>query len=86
MREHVGDEALALAVLVKGDVSDALTRSDILAVLRCGLSTSLETELLCDHLQEMWETIDLLTERFGRDLAHKMVLAPSLTLLEFLPS
>ena len=81
LQDLVGDEAIALVVETLTDLPDAPTRSDVLTVLRHELGNSEETEHLCDHLQEMWETIDMLRDRFGVEQAQKIMLAPSSSLV-----
>lgn len=52
------------------------TRSALQDVLRHELGKTEEVEILIDHLQEAWETLDLLVERFGRTNALKILTAP----------
>ena len=85
LQELVGEEAMPLVTQTLADVPNAPTRSDILTVLVHELGRSEETEILCDYLQEMWEIIDMLFERFGGDQAQKIILAPSTALRELSP-
>jgi hypothetical protein len=57
-------------------------RSAILRVLRHFLGNAEATEHLIDYVQEMWETIDLLIQRFGSEDAQKMIHAPGITFLD----
>jgi hypothetical protein len=54
-------------------------RSSLQDVLRHELGKTEEVEILIDHLQEAWETLDLLIERFGRPNALKILTAPLAT-------
>ena len=73
----VGDEAIALVAETLIGLPDAITRLDVLAVLRHELGNSEETAILCDYLQDMWQTIDILRDRFGVEQAQKIIFAPS---------
>jgi hypothetical protein len=44
--------------------------------LRHELGDSQETEILIDWLLDMWETMDLLVQRFG-ERAHKIIHVPA---------
>ncbi len=56
-------------------------RSAILNVLRHFLGNAEETEQLIDYTQKMWETIDLLVQRFGNEDARKIIHAPGVRFL-----
>ncbi len=51
-------------------------RSAVLHVLRHFLGNAEATEHIIDYIQEMWETIDLLIQRFGNEDARKIIHAP----------
>lgn len=51
-------------------------RPEVMRVLRQVLGNAETTEQVIDYIQEMWETIDLLIQRFGLADAHKIILAP----------
>lgn len=85
LQDLVGDEAIALVAETLTDLPDTATRTDVLTVLRYELGNSEETEHLCDLLQEMWETIDMLRDRFGVEQAQKIMLAPSCSLVQETP-
>jgi hypothetical protein len=52
------------------------TRSTLVDVLRRTLDHTEETTMLIERIQEMWQTMSLLGERFGMDAARKMIDAP----------
>jgi hypothetical protein len=85
LQDLVGDEAIALVAETFDGLPDAATRSDVLTVFRYELGNSEETEHLCDHLQEMWKTIDMLRDRFGVEQAQKIMLAPFSSLVRETP-
>jgi hypothetical protein len=53
------------------------TRVEIIAALSRELGNSEETEHLIDWLLDVWETVDILVERFGAECARSMLLAES---------
>ncbi|WP_376797423.1 hypothetical protein [Thermogemmatispora sp.] len=55
----------------------ATSREDHIAALRAELGPSERTEHLIDWLLDMWETIDLLTARFGVARAWRIIAAPT---------
>src|SRR6267154_1676883 len=58
------------------------TRFHLFTILRHELGTTEETEMLLEHIQETWETIDLLRARFGSERAQKILDTPSSLLSE----
>lgn len=52
-------------------------RHAVATVLREELGKSEETEFLVDWVEDMWATIDTLTQRFGEEDARKIMLARS---------
>jgi hypothetical protein len=60
------------------DLPETPTRGTLLDFLRCVLDHTEETVLLIERIQEMWQTMSLLGERFGLDTARKMIDAPEM--------
>ena len=58
-----------------------LTRTTIIDRLKDELGHSVETDILIEHLWELWETRDMLVKAFGPKRAHALINAPS-----FIPS
>jgi hypothetical protein len=89
--ENMGRSQIELAFLVGEQqagafVADTLAnlpdkpeRSAILDLLPHLRGKTEETTHLRDHIQEMWETIDLLKREFGEEGAHKIIHAPGIT-------
>ncbi len=71
------EQATQIMADVLEQLPEQATRSHLLEVLRHELGHSEATEILLDHIQELWETMDLLCERFGREQAEKIVLTLS---------
>jgi short-subunit dehydrogenase involved in D-alanine esterification of teichoic acids len=83
----VGDEAIVIVAETLNTLPETVTQYDVLNVLRHELGQSEETEHLLDWIQEMWETTNMLIDRFGVELARKIILAPlSTSVRETLPS
>ncbi len=73
----VGDEQTQLLFTeTLASLPEEPERSAVLHVLRHFLGNAEETEHLIASIQGMWETIDLLVQRFGNDDAWKMLHAP----------
>lgn len=53
------------------------TRLTLVGVLRHELEQIEETTILIKHIQEMWETMDGLSMRFGAERAQKIIETPS---------
>ena len=62
---------------VKLTLPEQATRSHMLAVLQDELGNSEKTAYLIDYIQDVWETFDLLLERFGRENTLKIITTPS---------
>jgi hypothetical protein len=60
------------------DLPDTPTRCMLVGFLRRALDNSEEAAILIEHIQEMWKTMSLLAERFGLDVARKMIDAPEM--------
>ncbi len=58
------------------EVPEQATRQDILQVLLHELGESKATQHLLDYVQDMWATIDLLTQRVGPEAARTIIEAP----------
>jgi len=78
LSELVGSKDQAIQVLADTlqEVPEQATRQDILRVVLHELGDSEETQHLLDALQELWETKDLLSRRFGPEAARKLIEAP----------
>src|SRR6266568_842499 len=57
---------------------DTPTRSILIDFLRRALDHTEETTILIERIQEMWQTMSLLGERFGLDVARKMIDTPEM--------
>jgi hypothetical protein len=75
----VGSPATAMAMLNETlqSVAETPTRLDLLTLLRRSLGKTEESTRLIDHIEEMWNTIDRLKERFGLEQARKIIEIPS---------
>jgi hypothetical protein len=71
------EQAAQIMAEVLEQLPEQATRSDLLAVLRYESGHSEATEILLDHIRELWETIDLLRERFGVELSQKIIQTPA---------
>lgn len=71
------EQATQIMADVLEQVPEQATRLHLLEVLRYELGHSEATEILLDHIQELWETMDLLCERFGLELSQKIINTPS---------
>ncbi len=72
----VGDHAIALVAETMEAVPENATRQDILQVLLYELGDSEATQHLLDYVQDMWATIDLLTQRVGPEATRRIIDAP----------
>ena len=76
LEAYVGKEqAISLVAETLVTLPEKPERSAILAVIEHLLGHTEETEYLLDHIREMWETIDMLTKRFGQEDAYKIIKA-----------
>jgi len=71
------DEAMQIIAETLQEVPEKATRHEIVSVLQHELGESEATQHLLDYIKEMWETIDLLRERFGPEATHKIIEAPT---------
>ena len=90
LQNLVGDDAIALVAATINAVPDIPTRADVLSVLRSVFQRELpnpeEVEPLCHALQEAWQAIDLMKDRFGDEHARRLLFAPSSVVREVSPS
>jgi hypothetical protein len=70
------EQAIQIVAQTLQDVPEQATRQDILRILLHELGDSEETQHLLDYTRDLWETKDLLTERFGSEAARKIIEAP----------
>ncbi len=54
-----------------------VTRYELIEQIREEEEKSEQTEILIDYIQELWETIDLLQQRFGTERAQAIINTPS---------
>ncbi len=59
------DEAMQIIAQTLQEVPEKATRHEIVTVLLHELGETEATQHLLDYIKEMWETYDLLTQRFG---------------------
>jgi hypothetical protein len=89
--EHLGESFTTLTDLVGSPeeaikmVNDTLehlpdtpTQYTLVALLQREFDHTEETTILIERIQEMWNTMSLLVERFGLDIARKMIDAPDM--------
>jgi hypothetical protein len=89
--EHMGESFTTLIDLVGSPeaaikmVADTLehlpntpTQCTLVDLLQRELDHTEESAILIEHIQEMWKTMNLLAERFGLDVARKMIDAPEM--------
>ena len=70
------DKAIQMVAETLHEAPDKAKRHDILTVLLHELGDTEATQHLLDYIKEMWETMDLLTERFGPEVARKIIDVP----------
>ncbi len=85
LQELVGDQATPLIAETLDHLPEHPTRYYLQRVLEHELDHTEETAHLIDYVLEAWETLDLLTERFGRENALKILTTPA-CLTEVVPS
>jgi hypothetical protein len=71
------DQAIKVVAETLADIPEQATRQNLVDVLLHELGNTEETAHLTDWIWDMWETMDLLKERFGEEAAHKIIKAPS---------
>ncbi len=77
LMEMMGKEqAIQVVAQTLQEVSEQATRQDVLLVLLHEQGESEATQHLLDYVQDMWATIDLLTERFGPEATRKIIETP----------
>ena len=70
------EEAMHIIAETLQAVPEKATRHEIVSVLQHELGESEATQHLLDYIKELWETTDLLRERFGPEAARKIIEAP----------
>jgi len=70
------DQAIQIVAETLQEVPEQITRQDIVQVLLHELGDSEATQQMLDYIRDLWETHDLLTKRFGPDVARKIIEAP----------
>jgi hypothetical protein len=70
------EQAIQIVADTLQEVPKQVTRQDILLVLLHELGDSEVTQQTLDYIQDLWETRDLLTKRFGPEAARKIIDAP----------
>ena len=70
------EQAIQIVAETLQEVPEQVTRQDILQVLLHELGDSEVTQQTLDYIQDLWETRDLLTKRFGPEAARKIIDAP----------
>ncbi len=85
LQELVGDQATPLIAETLEHLPDHPTRYYLQRVLEHELGNTEETAHLLDHILEAWETLDRLSERFGQEIALKILTTPAY-LKEVVPS
>jgi hypothetical protein len=70
------EQAIQIVADTLQEVPEQVTRQDIVQVLLHELGDSEATQQTLDSIQDLWETHDLLTKRFGPEAARKIIDAP----------
>ncbi len=93
-QERIGDLHLELRAIVGNEqaiqiVADTLVdlpehgnREILVRVLLQELGESEETRVLIDWIRDLWETLDMLTERFGEETTIKIIRAPEIMYID----
>jgi chlorite dismutase len=71
------DQAIKVVAETLAEVPERATRQHIDEVLQHEMGDTEEAAHLIDWIRDMWETIDLLKARFGKEAAHTIIEAPS---------
>jgi len=71
------EEAGKMVAQTLKDVPDTPTRGTLVDFLQRELDQTEESAMLIDHIQEIWETMDVLITRFGCEPARKIMETPS---------
>ncbi len=71
------EEAGKMVAETLKDLPDTPTRGTLVDFLQRELDHTEEITMLIDHIQEMWETMDVLIARFGSEPARKIMDTPS---------
>lgn len=71
------EQATQIITEVTKDLPEQAIRSYLPDVLRHELGSTEEIEMLLDYIADAQETCDLLSERFGREIAVKILTMPS---------
>src|SRR5258708_3285477 len=70
------EEAEQVVAAILEALPEPLTRDVLLGLLERVLHHRDETSTLSERIQQLWETRDLLSVRFGAEAAHKITQAP----------
>jgi hypothetical protein len=70
------EQAIRIVAQTLQEVPERATRQDILHVMLHQLGDSEETQYLLDYIEDLWNTIDLLTRHFGPETTRKIIDAP----------
>ena len=71
------EEAMQIIAETLQEVPEKATRHTIVSVLQHELGETEATQQMLDYIKEMWETYDLLRERFGPQAARTIIEAPA---------
>jgi len=71
------EEAMQIIAQTLQEVPEKATRHEMVSVLQHELGETEATQHLLDYIKEMWETYDLLTQRFGPQAARTIIEAPA---------
>ncbi len=70
------ERAIQIVAETLQEVPEQVTRQEMLQVVLHEQGESEATQHLLDYIQDLWETIDLLTKRFGPEATRKIIEAP----------
>jgi hypothetical protein len=76
------EEAIKIVAETIEALPEIPTRSSFLDLLQRVLGETEETALLIDYIQDMWESVDMLNNRFGPERAQKIIALPSSLIAE----
>jgi uncharacterized protein YoaH (UPF0181 family) len=69
-------QAIQIVAETLQEVPERATRQNVLQALLHELGDTEATQHLLDYIQDMWSTLDLLTERFGPEATRTIIDAP----------
>ncbi len=70
-------------VAMRGSKGKRVTRNAVIKQTREAGGNTEQTEILIDYIEELWETVDLLTNRFGEERAQEIINATSHAALSY---